>query len=527
MAVRMLRALGGLVALGLMVPGSATALGLDQVGEFDSPTYVTSDPDDPNRLFVVEQDGRIRLTEGGVTTTFLDIDEIVRSGGEMPGGGEEGLLSMAFSADYASDDLFYVYYTNASSNLVIAEFESSGDTTDPATRRQVLEIPHPGQGNHNGGQLQLGPDGYLYAATGDGGGGNDPDDNAQDLGSLLGKVLRIDPAGETESEYTVPPDNPFADDGTCADGICDEIWSYGLRNPWRFSFDRATGALAIGDVGQSAWEEVDYRPGPNAGRRVNFGWDCREGAHPAASASAAHCIDAPLIPFTDPLFEYPQGAGRCSITGGYVVRDRALGDLYGRYLYADLCGGEIRSFCPALPAATADRSEGIVIGFPTSFGEDAAGRVYVASGGSGRVTRLTGAAAPGSCPPSPPGPPEPPGDPVDVEGPALELDAKRRADVGKSRGLKVRATVDEAAEVEVRARPRGEARRRIELEDKGAALDAGVEERIRWRLSRRERKRIRRGLRNGGDAKVRFKAEAVDATGNASERESLAIELVR
>ncbi|MGH2590365.1 MAG: PQQ-dependent sugar dehydrogenase, partial [Actinomycetota bacterium] len=380
MAARFVRALAGLLIGGLLAPVSAAALELEPVGDFASPTYVTSDPDDPDRLFVVEQDGRIQLSEGGGTPTpFLDIDDIVRSAGEMPGGNEEGLFSIAFSPGYASDNLFYVYYTNASSNLVIAEFESSGDTTDPATRRQVLEIPHP-QGNHNGGQLQLGPDGYLYAATGDGGGGNDPGNNAQDLRSLLGKVLRIDPSGEGEGDYTVPGDNPFAAPAGCGappDG-CDEIWSYGLRNPWRFSFDRLTGALAIGDVGQAAWEEIDYRPPPDAGRRINFGWDCREGLHEAASASAEHCVQSPVVPFTDPVFEYEQVGGNCSITGGYVVRDPGLGDLFGRYLYADLCAGEVRSLCPAVPLAGGDRSEGIDVQTPTSFGEDAAGRVYVA-----------------------------------------------------------------------------------------------------------------------------------------------------
>ncbi|MGH2988865.1 MAG: hypothetical protein ACRDMA_03240, partial [Solirubrobacterales bacterium] len=265
----------------------------------------------------------------------------------------------------------------------------------------------------------------------------------------------------------------------------------------------------------------------DAGRRINFGWDCREGLHEAASASAEHCVQSPVVPFTDPVFEYEQVGGNCSITGGYVVRDPGLGDLFGRYLYADLCAGEVRSLCPAVPLAGGDRSEGIDVQTPTSFGEDAAGRVYVAERG-GTVSRFTAPAAAAACPqpPPPPGPPDPVV-PPDTTAPALELDAKRRRDVGGSRRLKVLATVDEAAEVELRPRPRGDAGDRIELRDRTKELEAGVEEQVRWRLSRRETRRMRRALRNGGDAEVRFKGDATDPAGNASERASLAIELTR
>ncbi len=445
--------------------------------------YVTSEPDDADRLYVVEQDGRIWLSEdGGTPSTFLDIaDEHVISPEDGAARNEQGLLSMAFAPDYSTSGLVYVYYTGADDpetplvdedgDLYIAELDANEGGPIEDTHREVLEIQHPAARNHNGGQLQLGPDGYLYAATGDGGGGNDPGNNAQDLRSLLGKVLRIDPSGEGEGDYTVPGDNPFAAPAGCGappDG-CDEIWSYGLRNPWRFSFDRLTGALAIGDVGQAAWEEIDYRPPPDAGRRINFGWDCREGLHEAASASAEHCVQSPVVPFTDPVFEYEQVGGNCSITGGYVVRDPGLGDLLGRYLYADLCAGEVRSLCPAVPLAGGDRSEGIDVQTPTSFGEDAAGRVYVAERG-GTVSRFTAPAAAAACPqpPPPPGPPDPVV-PPDTTAPALELDAKRRRDVGGSRRLKVLATVDEAAEVELRPRPRGDRRPdRAQGQDEGA-----------------------------------------------------------
>ena len=256
----------------MALPAAASAATLEPVGTFNQPVYVTSQPDDPERLFVVEQPGDVELVTPTATTTFLDIEDLVLAGGE------QGLLSIAFAPDFASSNLFYAYYVNNAGDLEIDEFRAAGDTVDPATRRVVLTIPHPTHGNHNGGQLQFGPDGHLYAATGDGGGGGDPGENAQNLQSLLGKLLRIDPRQAGTAPYSVPADNPFV--GTANDppgGARDEIWSYGFRNPWRFSFDRYTGDLLIGDVGQGSWEEVDYRPADiGRGRGDNFGWDCRE-----------------------------------------------------------------------------------------------------------------------------------------------------------------------------------------------------------------------------------------------------------
>jgi glucose/arabinose dehydrogenase len=377
-------------ALGLLAPPAAPAATLEQIGTFNSPLYVTSDPDDADRLFVVERGGAIKLVTGAGTTTFLTVPGV-------QSGDDEGLLSMAFPPDYSDHGRFYVFYTNTDGNLQLDEFIASGDTVDPATRRAVLTIQHPTYDNHNGGQLQFDADGYLYVATGDGGGAGDPDENAQDLDSLLGKILRIDPELSGTDPYTIPTGNPFV--GTAG---ADEIWSYGLRNPWRFSFDRATGDLLIADVGQATWEELDFDPfSAGWGAGENFGWDCREGAHDFADPSPG--ISCTGLTFTDPIFEYSNDGSTCAITGGYVVRDPALPELAGRYLYADFCAGQIRSLVPGLPSATDDRSEGLSVDNPSSFGEDANGRLYVASLG-GAVYRIE----PSPSPPSDPSQPEPP-----------------------------------------------------------------------------------------------------------------------
>jgi hypothetical protein len=368
-----------LALMGMLAP-SAGAVSLQSIGAYSDPVFITSDPSNPDRLFVVERAGKIELTTQEGTSTFLDITSIVESGYQ-----ERGLLSMAFAPDFASSGLFYVYYTSKGDGTIhVAELHASGDNADSRSIRDVITIPHPSFPNHNGGQLQFGPDGYLYLATGDGGSGGDPPGNAQNLNVLLGKMLRIDPRQNGAQAYTVPPDNPFV--GVV--GTRSEIWSYGLRNPYRFSFDRSTGALTIGDVGQGAREEIDYALQPNAGRGVNFGWNCREGLiaypDPAATCSGRS--------FTEPVHDYPH-SGRdpddqgCAITGGYIVRDPGLTELAGRYVYGDYCTGILRSAVLGLPAATDDRSEGVNVGSPSSFGEDSCGRVYVASL-SGTVSRL-------------------------------------------------------------------------------------------------------------------------------------------
>lgn len=398
--------------LGLAAP-SAGAVSLEQVGSYDDPVYVTSDPTNPDRLFVVERAGRIRLTTPAGTSEFLDM-----TGRVADGYVEQGLLSLAFAPDYASSGRFYVYYTGTDSGAIhVAEFRAAGDAADPSSFRNVITIPHADAPNHNGGQVQFGPDGYLYLATGDGGGSNDDagaGNNAQNLGRLLGKLLRIDPSPSGPDPYTVPAGNPFIG----APGVRPEIWSYGLRNPYRFSFDRATGDLVIGDVGQGSYEEIDYAVAPDGGRGVNYGWRCREGAHPNPNLSGSEACAPPGA--VDPVLEYTHAGGGCAVTGGYVVRDPGLTELAGRYLYADYCAGQLRSAVLAAPLASDDRSEGINVPHVSSFGEDACGRIYVASR-NGAVARLVDG-TPTDCAAAPP-PPDP------KERCARILDGSARNDV--------------------------------------------------------------------------------------------------
>jgi len=403
----------GLIAC-LALPAGASAASLTPVGSFAAPVFVTSDPSDAERLFVVEQQGRVLLLDGG-QSTLVDLG----AANLVDAGGEQGLLSVAPAPNFATSGRLYVFYTRRPDGaLQVDELTASGDRAPLSSRRPVLTVPHPGEANHNGGQLQFGPDGYLYIATGDGGGGGDPSENAQSTDSLLGKILRINPRPAAGAPYSVPAGNPFV-------GVAgaDEIWSLGLRNPWRFSFDRLTGDLLIGDVGQQNWEEIDYARAPNAGRAVNFGWDCREGRHPYESAGCPS--PAALV---DPILEYPN-PGAAAVAGGYVVRDQGLEELYGRYVYADTFAGQLRSLVPALPNAGGDRSEGLAVGMVSSFGEDACGRVYVVSL-SGPVYRLTdGSPAPCVVTGGPPGAESCAGRPATIVAAARRLEGTGRADV--------------------------------------------------------------------------------------------------
>jgi len=372
--------------------GGAGAASLEPVAAgFEKPIFVTSDPGDPNRLLVVERRGTIQLIENGAVKPFADLS------GPVSAQGEGGLLSVALAPDFAASGRLFVFYTGPQEenpDIHVAELVASGSGAPLSSLRDLLTIPHPDHDNHYGGQLQFGPEGNLFVSTGDGGGGNDVEQNAQDLGSPLGKILRLDPDPGEALAYTVPAGNPFA----ATPGADPAIWSYGLRNPFRFSFDRLGGDLWIGDVGQDTREEIDFAAAPGLGAGANYGWSCREG-FVAGPASDPLCGTAG--PFVDPIFDYANPPG-CAVIGGYVSRAPALAELYGRYLYADLCVGEIRSFAPAAPLPT-DRGEGIHVESLHSFGEDSCGRLYAVSG-DGPVYRLRGTevAGCGTVLPSPP-----------------------------------------------------------------------------------------------------------------------------
>jgi glucose/arabinose dehydrogenase len=343
---------------------SGKGIRLVKIGGFSDPVYVTAPRGDKRHIYVVEQAGRIIVRQGAKQRTFLDIRDLVTAGGE------QGLLSMAFAPDFRQSHHFYVYYTDRSGNQRVVEYRArSAVKANAGSARLVLEMPDR-ESNHNGGMLLFGPDGKLYIGTGDGGGGGDDHGrlgNAQDLTSLLGKILRIVPRPGNAGAYQIPPDNPFFN----SHGTRAEIYSYGLRNPWRFSFDRATDDLAIGDVGQDAIEEIDYvKSGDAAG--ANFGWRVFEGDDRYHSGEEAPAHVPPVMTFA-------HGDGNCSITGGVVVRDKAVKGAFGRYLFGDFCKGEILSAALKTPKVTSLRSTGLKVSGLSSFGEDGRGRVYVVS----------------------------------------------------------------------------------------------------------------------------------------------------
>jgi glucose/arabinose dehydrogenase len=351
-------------------PGEAgargTVPGLEQIGDFESPVYVAAAPAAPKLLFVVEQPGTVQVLRKGkrLGRPFLDLS------GKVTYGGEEGLLSIAFDPGYAQNRRFYVYYVDANGDIRVDSLKRKRDVptrADPRSRHKVIVIPHPVNSNHNGGQLQFGPDGFLYLGTGDGGSGGDPPGNAQNPEVLLGKLLRLDPS--RKGGYSSPDSNPFAGS---AGG--DEIYSLGLRNPYRFSFDSETGDLWVGDVGQDDWEEVDHVTLAGA-RGANFGWDLFEGNHEFEGDS-----QNPPPNYRPPVHEYASSGGNCAITGGYVSRDPAVPALLGRYVYADYCGGVLRSLdAGAADASSTDAPTGIELSSPSGFGEGPRDELYVTS----------------------------------------------------------------------------------------------------------------------------------------------------
>ena len=353
------------------------------------PLYVTAPPGDTTRLFIVERRGgdsrgRIKIWRNGsvLARPFLTTQVLAS-------GNEQGLLGLAFAPDYATSGRFYINYTQTDGTVTVERRQVSADPDSAQpTGVQILTIPHP-QSNHNGGWLGFGPDGYLYVAVGDGGGSGDTDDNAQNLSTLLGKMLRLDVSGAT---YTSPPSNPFF--GPTAGR--DEIWAYGLRNPWRPSFDRLTGDLIIADVGQNVIEEVDFQPASSPGGE-NYGWRCYEGPNFFSESTTIPCGSclAPGCPKVAPAYFYDHSGGRCSVTGGFVYRGCAIPDLQGQYFFADYCVGQIYTgrFDGGVLVDFANRTAdlapggGLSIGLIPSFGQDARGELYICDG-DGEVYKI-------------------------------------------------------------------------------------------------------------------------------------------
>jgi glucose/arabinose dehydrogenase len=329
-----------------------------------SPTFLTAPPGDA-RQFIVERAGRILVMQGGalLSQPFLDIRALTDVTGEG------GLLSMAFDPHYATNGRFYVYRTNASHDIVVERYTASGDPdrADPASSLTIIQIPHPTFTNHFGGLVAFGPDGYLYLGTGDGGSAGDPNGNAQNLGSLLGKLLRLDVATASQAvPYLIPATNPYRNQA----GARPEIWASGLRNPWRYAFD--ADQLYIADVGQDQREEIDLEAAAQGG--LNYGWNRMEGA---SCYLAQTCDQSGLaLPVLD--YSHADASNPCSITGGYVYRGAAIPELAGRYFYSDYCAGFLRSFLAAGRTVTEQRAWNVAkVAQATSFGRDGQGELYV------------------------------------------------------------------------------------------------------------------------------------------------------
>lgn len=348
----------------------AGTIRLEQVdGRFRNPVYLASPPGD-SRLFIVEQAGRIRIVKNGqaLSEPFLDIADRVRSGGE------QGLLSVAFHPDYRTNGYFYVNFTDRSGDTRVERFKVSAnpDVADPASSKLVIGIDQP-YANHNGGLVMFGPDGMLYVGMGDGGSGGDPHGNGQNRNALLGKILRLDVSSEP---YGIPVGNPRT-------GGRAEIWAIGMRNPWRFAFDRQTGLLYVADVGQNEIEEIDVESATEPG--LNYGWNIMEGDHCYRSSS---CDREGLVM---PKVTYNHSGGACSVTGGFVYRGRRIPSLAGHYFYSDYCAGWLKSF-RMMNGAVTDRRDWKTsenLGHVVSFGEDSSGELYILTEG-GKVLRIAG-----------------------------------------------------------------------------------------------------------------------------------------
>jgi glucose/arabinose dehydrogenase len=480
----MRRALLPVIACLVAAAPAGAAVRLQKVGDFDAPLYVAAAPGDYGRLYVVERAGTIRVVRDGVklATPFADLRASVSDDGER------GLLSIAFAPDFATSRLLYAYFTDNEGDIRLDQLRAaSGDLADPGYRRQTIEIPHPGASNHNGGTVRFGPDGYLWLATGDGAVG----ENASNTSSLLGKVLRI-AARPAADGHAVPAGNPFGN----------EVWSYGLRNPFRFSFDRLTGDLLIGDVGQSTTEEIDLaRSSSGRGRGADFGWPDCEGSYQTGSTTSA-CTTGVL-----PIIDQFQNDGWTTINGGVVVRDPSLPSLYGRYLYGDTNSGMLHS---ARPDGTDDRPLGFSLPGVAGITEDAAGCVYGASLNGG-VYRFVETSTAVPCRPAPGVTAPPP----DRTPPSLRTWVKRRQRVLHNRGVIAYARSSERGTVALAGRLRI-GRRSYWLRYTRRAAAAATRVRLKARLTRRARRGLRRALARHRRARVRVALRARDAAGNRS-----------
>ncbi len=343
------------------------------------PVGITGAGDESNRLFIVEQAGRIKVWNGSqvLPTLFLDVTSLVSFGPCTPSCGERGLLGLAFHPDHEVNGELFIFYTRTDGDLVVARynvFPSDANVVDPSTADIILVIEHSSQSNHNGGQLAFGPDAYLYIGTGDGGGTGDPDENGQDIDTLLAKILRLDIdfddfPGDDQKDYAIPLDNPFADD----DGA-DEVWAYGLRNPWRFSFDRQDSHLYIADVGQGDFEEINFQDMSSFGGE-NYGWDCREAAHDYTDPNGDNNATCTGTGYTEPVLEYDHSLGDCAVTGGFVYRGRVSSVLNGEYLFGDFCSGRVwRAEDTGGGWTRTDLQDTSFL--ISSFGESDTGRIY-------------------------------------------------------------------------------------------------------------------------------------------------------
>ena len=359
-------------------PRTPTAAELDAVdialqpvvNGLDSPVDIAfrpGAPGTPGTMYVVEQSGRLRIVrDGHVAGTALDISD------NLSHGNEQGFLGATFSPDGSH---LYVHYDDAKGNTNVDEYRMQGDAADTSTRRRVFFTRQP-YSNHNGGEVTFGPDRMLYIGLGDGGSEGDPQDYGQDLATPLSKILRVNPTPVGDAAYSVPKNNPFVSRA----GAVRETWMWGLRNPWRFTFDRATGDVWIGDVGQNAYEEIDYAPAGESG--INWGWSAREGFHAYKGARPPGA--------RDPIAEGTHRDGWCAIVGGYVYRGRAIPALDGVYLYGDDCRPNIEGLVQRDGHAIAHRDMGVQVDALTSFGEDGTGELYAAARG-GTIYRIVAA----------------------------------------------------------------------------------------------------------------------------------------